>query len=64
MFKVGDCVIYSLDGARGVVLEVNGCFCRVIWEDYFVSWEKKDLLIFDEPLTRSQKIGQFQTKKG
>ncbi|EGL81486.1 hypothetical protein CathTA2_3032 [Caldalkalibacillus thermarum TA2.A1] len=56
MFKIGDCVIYALDGARGVVLGMNNHSCHVIWEDYFVSWEKMELLTVDDELTKKQKI--------
>lgn len=56
MFKIGDCVIFAPDGARGIVVEVDAHSCRVLWEDYFVSWEKKDLLRVDEALTRAQQI--------
>jgi len=56
MFKIGDCVVFALDGARGVVLGINHHSCHVIWEDYFVSWEKKDLLTVDEALTNAQRI--------
>jgi hypothetical protein len=30
--------------------------CYVIWEDFFVSWEKKGLLQKDEYLTQAQRI--------
>ncbi len=55
MFKIGDHVIFSLDGAKGVILEMNDSHCQVFWEDYFVSWEKRELLVKDEsgPLTKS-----------
>nr|WP_307336905.1 hypothetical protein [Caldalkalibacillus uzonensis] len=56
MFKIGDCVIFALDGARGVVLGMNSHSCHVIWEDTFVSWEKMDLLTVDAELTQKQKI--------
>jgi hypothetical protein len=56
MFQVGDCVIFALDGARGIVLDVTNDSCHVMWEDYFVSWEKKELLTVDEELTKAQKI--------
>jgi hypothetical protein len=56
MFQVGDCVIYALDRARCIVLDVANDSCHVMWEDYFVSWEKKELLTVDEELTKAQKI--------
>jgi hypothetical protein len=42
MFKVGDSVI--LHGARGIILEIDEDLCHVVWEDYFVSWEKGESL--------------------
>lgn len=44
MFKVGDTVKYSLDGAKGIVFKIDEDQCHVIWEDYFVSWENVGLL--------------------
>ena len=55
MFHIGDCVVYT-DGTRGIVLEVTADRCHVLWEDYFVSWEKKELLKVDEELTKKQTI--------
>ncbi|MCX8002567.1 MAG: hypothetical protein N2661_08315 [Anoxybacillus mongoliensis] len=56
MVQVGDCVVFMRDGARGIVLEVDDHSCHVLWEDYFVSWEKKELLTVDEQLTKKQTI--------
>ncbi|WP_297991064.1 hypothetical protein [uncultured Anoxybacillus sp.] len=56
MFHIGNCVVYTLDGTRGIVLEVADDRCHVLWEDYFVSWEKKELLKADEELTKKQTI--------
>lgn len=56
MFKIGDCVIYAPDGARGIVLKINQHACFVMWEDYFVSWERKELLQVDQALTLAQQI--------
>ncbi|KFZ43699.1 hypothetical protein CS060_10280 [Anoxybacillus flavithermus] len=56
MFHIGDCVVFTRDGARGIVLEVDDHSCHVLWEDYFVSWEKKELLKVDEELTKKQTI--------
>ncbi|MBW7651223.1 hypothetical protein [Anoxybacillus sp. ST4] len=56
MFHIGNCVVYALDGTRGIVLEVTDDRCHVLWEDYFVSWEKKELLKVDEELTKKQTI--------
>ncbi|SFA42531.1 hypothetical protein SAMN05216169_100613 [Anoxybacillus pushchinoensis] len=56
MFHIGNCVVYALDGTRGIVLEVTVDRCHVLWEDYFVSWEKKELLKVDEELTKKQTI--------
>ncbi|TCL53282.1 hypothetical protein EDD69_101290 [Thermolongibacillus altinsuensis] len=39
-----------------MVLDVTNDSCHVMWEDYFVSWEKKELLTVDEKLTKAQKI--------
>ena len=44
MFAIGDCVIYTRDGARGIVIGIENNLCQVIWEDHFVSWEKSELL--------------------
>ncbi|MDA5110658.1 hypothetical protein O3V59_20160 [Brevibacillus thermoruber] len=44
MFKVGDTVVYILDGARGIVIAVDRDRCHVLWEDTFVSWEQADHL--------------------
>lgn len=33
-----------LDGARGVILEMFGGLCHIVWEDYFASWEKEEVL--------------------
>ena len=56
MFAIGDCVVFTLDGARGIVLKVNSEVCYVIWEDFFVSWENNGLLQKDEYLTQAQRI--------
>ncbi|MBA2879499.1 hypothetical protein HNR63_002573 [Anoxybacillus kamchatkensis] len=56
MFHIGDCVVFTHDGARGIVLEVDDHSCHVLWEDYFVSWEKKEMLTVDEELTKKQTI--------
>lgn len=45
-----------MDGTRGIVLEVTDDRCHVLWEDYFVSWEKKELLKVDKELTKKQAI--------
>ncbi|MED4876173.1 hypothetical protein P9711_00175 [Anoxybacillus geothermalis] len=42
--------------ARGIVLEMNDHSCHVLWEDRFVSWEKKELLTVDVELTKRQTI--------
>ncbi|WP_084221303.1 hypothetical protein [Anoxybacillus thermarum] len=55
MFHIGDCVVYT-DGTRGIVLGVTNDCCHILWEDYFVSWEKKELLTVDEELTKKQTI--------
>ncbi len=44
VFQVGDTVVFALDGARGIVLNVKDGLCHVLWEDEFVSWEKPELL--------------------
>lgn len=44
MFTVGDYVTFSLDGARGLVIKIDDEQCHVLWEDYFVSWERYELL--------------------
>ncbi|WP_183192327.1 hypothetical protein [Brevibacillus fluminis] len=44
MFNAGDHVVFVLDGAVGVVLNVDGGRVQVLWEDHFVSWEKAELL--------------------
>lgn len=50
-FKVGDHVVYALDGARGVVMVVEAHRCQVLWEDHFASWEKNELLQHHASLT-------------
>jgi hypothetical protein len=45
MLKIGDCVIFSPDGARGIILEIVDSLYHIVWEDHFVSWEKGELLI-------------------
>ncbi|WP_186445651.1 hypothetical protein [Paenibacillus cremeus] len=45
MVKVGDCVVFLLDGVRGTVMEVKENLCCVIWEDHFTSWERAELLV-------------------
>jgi hypothetical protein len=47
MYKIGDQVIYIEDNARGIVMSINEGKCHVIWEDYFCSWEKFELLKLD-----------------
>jgi hypothetical protein len=44
-YKIGDRVIYIVDGAVGIVLGVKEQQCHVLWEDYFVSWEKNEFLL-------------------
>lgn len=44
MFEIGDCVVFSLDRARGIVMEMNDNVYHVVWEDFFASWEKGELL--------------------
>lgn len=44
MFKVGEVVTYTGDGARGIVLDVKGEQYVVMWEDTFVSLEKAESL--------------------
>ncbi|MGJ7034603.1 hypothetical protein [Anoxybacillus eryuanensis] len=56
MVQVGDCVVFMRDGVRGIVLEVDDHSCHVLWEDYVVSWEKKELLKVDKELTKKQTI--------
>jgi hypothetical protein len=51
MFKPGEIVVYARDGARGIIIAVNGEWYQVIWEDTFVSWEKADVLTKAEPFS-------------
>lgn len=44
MFEIGDCVVFSLDRARGIIMEANDDVYHVVWEDFFSSWEKGELL--------------------
>jgi hypothetical protein len=44
MFVIGDHVIFTRDGTKGIVVEVQNNLCQVIWEDHFVSWEKSESL--------------------
>ncbi|WP_199900132.1 hypothetical protein [Caldalkalibacillus mannanilyticus] len=48
MFNIGDTVVYTLDGTKGVVIKVDNRLCQVKWKDHFISWEKYDLLELDE----------------
>jgi hypothetical protein len=56
MIRIGDVVVFSLDGARGVVLGEKDERYQVIWEDNFVSWEPIDLLTIDDELTKKQRM--------
>ncbi|TDG00254.1 hypothetical protein [Paenibacillus piri] len=44
MLKIGDYVVFSPDGARGIIMEVRESLYHVVWEDHFSSWEKGELL--------------------
>jgi hypothetical protein len=44
MLKIGDYVIFTLDGTRGMILGIENGLCHVVWEDQFVSWEKMETL--------------------
>jgi len=44
VIEEGDSVVYLRDGARGVVVRVEGDRYLVLWEDTFVSWESIRLL--------------------
>jgi hypothetical protein len=46
MFEVGELVVFLLDGARGIIVEVEAEAGRyhIAWEDFFLSWEKGELL--------------------
>lgn len=44
MFSVGDRVIYIKDGAVGVIIAIQEDRYHIVWEDYFSSWEKAELL--------------------
>lgn len=54
MYKIGDQVIFLGDNARGIVIKVNDGKCHVIWEDYFCSWEKFELLRLDPTKHKSE----------
>ncbi|RAV20414.1 hypothetical protein DQG23_15730 [Paenibacillus contaminans] len=56
VLEIGDCVIFALDGARGIVMEIKLPLCHVIWEDFFVSWEDESTLRKDERLTVQQRL--------
>ncbi|WP_409342053.1 hypothetical protein [Paenibacillus sp. MBLB4367] len=58
MLEIGDCVIFALDGARGIVMEVKLPLCHVIWEDFFVSWEDEASLQKDDRLTERQRLSR------
>ncbi|MFF0827453.1 hypothetical protein ACFYU8_11285 [Brevibacillus sp. NPDC003359] len=45
MIQVGDLVVYVKDGAKGVVVHIEEDRFQVKWEDDFVSWEKRELLL-------------------
>lgn len=44
MAQIGDTVVYVRDGARGIIIQMEGDLCQVMWEDEFVSWEKVEFL--------------------
>jgi hypothetical protein len=44
MLKVGDCVIFSPDGTKGIIVEISDSAYHIVWEDHFASWEKGELL--------------------
>lgn len=44
VLRIGDTVVYVRDGARGVIMVMEGELCQVMWEDTFVSWERLELL--------------------
>jgi hypothetical protein len=44
MIQEGDKVVFLKDGVRGIVIRVEEDRCHVLWEDEFVSWEKKEWL--------------------
>ena len=56
VLEIGDCVIFTLDGTRGIVVEIKPPLCHVIWEDFFVSWEKEVSLVKDDRLTVQQRL--------
>ena len=45
MFAVGDYVVFVVDGTRGMVIAVKENLYQVIWEDTFISWEKREALL-------------------
>ncbi|GIO04827.1 hypothetical protein J31TS6_08550 [Brevibacillus reuszeri] len=44
MIQIGDMVVYVKDGARGIVIGLEGEKYHIKWEDDFVSWEEREWL--------------------
>ncbi|QRG70867.1 hypothetical protein [Brevibacillus choshinensis] len=53
MIQEGDKVVFLKDGVRGIVIRVEEDRCHVLWEDEFVSWEKKEWLRL-EPMEKKE----------
>jgi hypothetical protein len=49
MLTVGDTVVFSRDGAKGIIIGIDGDLFHVMWEDTFISWEKAESLQKVEP---------------
>ncbi len=44
VIQIGDMVVYVKDGARGIVIGLQGEKYHIKWEDDFVSWEEREWL--------------------
>jgi len=44
VIQIGDMVVYVKDGARGIVIGLEGEKYHIKWEDDFVSWEEREWL--------------------
>jgi len=44
VIQVGDMVVYVKDGARGIVIGMQGEKYHIKWEDDFVSWVEREYL--------------------
>ncbi|WP_198957507.1 hypothetical protein [Paenibacillus selenitireducens] len=48
MFRIGDRVVFVVDGTIGIVMGTDEDRCHIVWEDFFASWEKNEMLRKEE----------------